>query len=113
MLGPMRFVLVIVIIVAIASATLNVFGPTVLGHGTDIIVDGRRARTTWTSRALHHVLFQAVALYAASSLLSIVASYMLAGVIQRLDVPAALRRRGQGQRAAAQLHRQAVRAATC
>jgi ATP-binding cassette, subfamily B, multidrug efflux pump len=83
MLGPMRFVLGIVVLVALASATLNVFGPRVLGHGTDLIIKGF-TRHHMDFGALHHVLFQAVALYATSSLLSIVASYMLAGVIQRL-----------------------------
>ncbi len=83
MLGPMRVVLGIVFVVAVASATLNVFGPRVLGHGTDLIVKGFTTHHM-DFAALHHVLFQAVGLYAASSLLSIVASYMLAGVIQRL-----------------------------
>ena len=91
-----------------SSATLNVFGPRVLGHGTDIIVQGvighqrhrlRRAapRAVPGGRALRGVV----------------------GAVDRrrvharrrhpaADVQAALRRRGQGQRAAAQLHRQAV-----
>ncbi len=83
MLGPMWIVLGIVAVVAIASATLNVFGPRLLGHGTDIIVQGVRHHHM-DFGALHHVLFQALGLYAASSGLSIVAAYMLAGVIQRL-----------------------------
>src|SRR5437868_3070994 len=83
MLGPMRFVLGIVLAVAVTSATLNVFGPRVLGHGTDLIIKGFQTHHM-NFGALHHVLFQALELYAASSLLSIVASYMLAGVIQRL-----------------------------
>jgi ATP-binding cassette, subfamily B, multidrug efflux pump len=83
MLGPMRFVLGIVIVIAVASATLNVFGPRVLGHGTNIIIFGF-THHHMDFGALHHVLLQAVELYAASSLLSIVASYMLAGIIQRL-----------------------------
>ncbi len=83
MLGPMKVVLGIVLVVAVASATLNVFGPRVLGHGTDLIINGVRHHKM-NFGALHHVLFQAVELYAASSILSIVASYMLAGVIQRL-----------------------------
>jgi ATP-binding cassette, subfamily B, multidrug efflux pump len=83
MLGPMRLVLGIVVVVAITSATLNVFGPRVLGHGTDLIIKGF-TRHHMDFGALHHVLFQAIALYAASSTLSIIASYMLAGVIQRL-----------------------------
>ncbi len=83
MLGSMRFVLLFVMFVATTSAVLNVFGPRVLGHGTDLIIRGFRAHQM-DFGALHHVLFQAVGLYAASSLLSIVASYTLAGVIQRL-----------------------------
>jgi ATP-binding cassette subfamily B protein len=83
MLGPMRFVLGIIIVIAITSATLNVFGPKVLGHGTDLIIQGF-THHSMDFNALHHVLYQAVGLYAASSVLSIVASYMLAGVIQRL-----------------------------
>jgi ATP-binding cassette subfamily B protein len=84
MLGPMWVVLVIVAVVAIVSATLNVFGPRVLGHGTDIIVKGVVGHRGIDFGALHHVLWQAVELYAASSALSIIAAYMLAGVIQRL-----------------------------
>src|SRR5207253_10866830 len=84
MLGPMWVVLVIVAVVAIASATLNVFGPRVLGHGTDIIVRGVLSHRGIDFAALHHVLWQAFGLYAASSALSIVAAYLLAGVVQRL-----------------------------
>jgi ATP-binding cassette subfamily B multidrug efflux pump len=84
MLGPMWVVLAIVAVVAVTSATLNVFGPRVLGHGTNIIVDGIRHHQGVRFGALHHVLFQALTLYAASSGLSVIAAYMLAGVIQRL-----------------------------
>ncbi len=83
MLGPMWIVLVIVAAVSIASATLNVFGPRVLGHGTNEIVQGVRTHHM-NFGALHHILFEAVALYAGSSGLSIISAYMLAGVIQRL-----------------------------
>jgi ATP-binding cassette subfamily B protein len=83
MLGPMRRALVVVIVVAIASATLNVFGPRVLSHGTNLIVNGVRSHHM-NFGALHRTLWFAVGLYAVSSLLSIVASYMLAGIIQRL-----------------------------
>ncbi|HYL52811.1 MAG TPA: ABC transporter ATP-binding protein [Acidimicrobiia bacterium] len=84
MLGPMWIVLLVVAVIAIASATLNVFGPRVLGHGTDLIVRGVVSHRGIDFGALHHVLLQALALYAASSGLSIIAAYMLAGVIQRL-----------------------------
>jgi len=84
MLGPMWVVLILVGLVAIASATLNVFGPRVLGHGTDIIYEGVVLHKGVDFGALHHVLFEAIALYVASSALAMVAAYMLAGVIQRL-----------------------------
>src|SRR5450432_3127821 len=59
MLGPMWVVLLIVLVVAITSATLNVFGPKVLGHGTDIIINGIKHHRM-DFGALHHTLFQAV-----------------------------------------------------
>ena len=103
----------IVVVVAVASATLNVFGPRVLGHGTDIIVTRRHSGHDIDFGALHHVLSRRVA-----ALRGVVAAVDRRGVHARrrhpaADVQAALRRRGQGQRAAAQLHRQAVSAATC
>src|SRR4051794_39678249 len=84
MLGPMWAVLVVVFVVAVTSAFLNVLGPRVLGHGTDIILSGVTSGQGIDFGALHHVLLQALTLYAASSLLSIMAAYMLAGVVQRL-----------------------------
>jgi ATP-binding cassette subfamily B multidrug efflux pump len=84
LLGPEWFILGVVAVVAVTSATLNVFGPRVLGHGTDIIVRGVVGHRGIDFGALHHVLYQAFALYAASSVLSIVAAYILAGVVQRL-----------------------------
>ena len=79
-----RAVLAVVAVLAIVSATLNVLGPRVLGHGTDIIVGGLFRGHGIDFAALHHTLFEAVALYAGSSALSIVAAYLLAGVVQRL-----------------------------
>ncbi len=83
MLGPMWIVLGIVFVVSIASATLNVLGPTVLGHGTNLIVEGFTTHNM-DFAALHRTLFTAIALYVSSSALSIMSAYMLAGVIQRL-----------------------------
>jgi ATP-binding cassette, subfamily B, multidrug efflux pump len=84
LLGPMWLVLVVVALIAVVSATLNVFGPRVLGHGTDIIVRGVISHQGVDFGALHHVLYQAFALYTASSALSIAAGFLLAGVVQRL-----------------------------
>jgi ATP-binding cassette subfamily B protein len=84
MLGPMWVVLVVVAAVAIASAVCNVLGPRVLGHGTDIIVRGVVSGRGIDFPELHHVLLQAAALYAVSSILQVIAAYVLAGVVQRL-----------------------------
>ena len=40
LMGPDRFRLALIFVLSVASATLNVFGPRVLGHGTDIIITG-------------------------------------------------------------------------
>src|SRR5256885_9675201 len=61
MLGPMWGVLVLVLIVAIASATLNVLGPRVLGRATDIIIQGEFVKHHIDFAALHRVLFEALA----------------------------------------------------
>jgi ATP-binding cassette subfamily B protein len=85
MLGPMWGVLVVVVLVAIGSATLNVFGPKVLGHATDLIITGQFGPSHHIDfTALHRVLFQALLLYGTSALLLLINAYMLAGVIQRL-----------------------------
>jgi ATP-binding cassette subfamily B protein len=82
--GPDRPILIVVAIVAIASAVLNVLGPRVLGHGTDIIYRGVIGKTGIDFGALHRVLFEAVALYGISALLAILTAYLIAGVVQRL-----------------------------
>lgn len=84
MLGPMWIALGFVAVLAVTSAFLNVLGPRILGDATDVIVTGALSRQGVDFAELHHVLLQAVALYATSALLSIVAAYVLAGVIQRL-----------------------------
>src|SRR5262245_65172414 len=84
MLGRSRITLVIVVLLAVIGATCNVFGPKILGHATDIIVSGSFGGHGIDFAALHRVLFEALAVYGASAALSIVSSYMLAGVIQRL-----------------------------
>ena len=71
MLRPMWGVLVLVVSVAVVSATLNVLGPKVLGHATNIIVAGLGKPGGIDFSALHHVLFNAILLYVSSAILSI------------------------------------------
>jgi ATP-binding cassette subfamily B protein len=84
LLKPERPILFVVAVIAITSAALNVLGPRVLGHGTDIIFRGVVGHRGIDFNGLHRVLFQAVALYGVSALLSILTAYTLAGVVQRL-----------------------------
>jgi ATP-binding cassette subfamily B protein len=82
--GPDRPMLLLVAATAILSAVLNVFGPRVLGHGTDIIFRGIVGHRGIDFGRLHHILYEAVAVYVGSALLSLLTAYQLAGVIQRL-----------------------------
>jgi ATP-binding cassette subfamily B protein len=84
MLGASWIVLALVVVFAVVSAVLNVFGPKVLGNATDVIVQGVTTNQGVDFGRLHAILIDAILLYASSAALSIVGSYLLAGVIQRL-----------------------------
>jgi len=84
LLGADRLVLWVVVVLAVVSATLNVLGPRILGQATDVIVRGVVTAEGIDFEDLHRTLLQAVGLYVASSLLSIVVAYLIAGVVQRL-----------------------------
>ncbi|MUH51089.1 MAG: ATP-binding cassette domain-containing protein [Actinobacteria bacterium] len=84
LMGPERRGAAMVLTLAVVSVTLSVIGPKVLGHGTDIIFRGLRGRPGGIDfPGLRNVLLFALALYVASSALSYLQSYMLAGVVQR------------------------------
>ena len=73
-----------VLVIAVASAFLNVLGPRVLGWGTDVIIDGIQSPTGIDLARLHRVLLLAIGLYVVSAALSIMTAWMIAGVVQRL-----------------------------
>ncbi|HEY4633429.1 MAG TPA: ABC transporter transmembrane domain-containing protein, partial [Candidatus Limnocylindrales bacterium] len=83
LLGSERLMLSLVGLFAVAAVICNVLGPRFLGHATDVIIrgvtDGHLDVAT-----LHHLLLQAVALYASSSALGVLSAYVLAGVVQRM-----------------------------
>jgi ATP-binding cassette, subfamily B, multidrug efflux pump len=83
LLSAERLKLSLVVISAVVGVTLNVFGPRVLGHGTDLIVEGVTHGGIDFSE-LHDVLLEAVGLYAGSALFSLLSAYALAGVLQGL-----------------------------
>jgi ATP-binding cassette subfamily B protein len=83
LLKPEWHMVAVVGVIAVTSAVLNVLGPRVLGHGTDVIVKGVLGGGI-DQPELHHVLLQAIMLYGASALLAVLSAYILAGVVQRL-----------------------------
>ena len=83
-MGPERAGAAIVLVTALASVTLSVIGPRILGHATDVIVDGIIGRTDGIQFSrLRTILGGVMVLYLASAALSYVQSYVLAGVVQR------------------------------
>jgi ATP-binding cassette subfamily B multidrug efflux pump len=84
LLAKDRPMLALTAAMAIAGAMLNVFGPRVLGHGTDIIIRGTIGGHGIDFSRLHGVLFEAVALYGGSAALSLLSAYALTGIVQRL-----------------------------
>ncbi len=74
--------LVVVLIAAVSSAVLNVWGPRMLGHATDVIFRGVTQPGGINFGRLHRILLEVVALYVASWLLALVASYLIAGLVQ-------------------------------
>jgi ATP-binding cassette subfamily B protein len=84
LLKPQRFVLLVIALIAVTAAVLNVLGPRVLGRATDVIVRGVITKQGIDFGRLHHVLFEAIALYAGSFAMSLGVSYLIAGVVQRL-----------------------------
>ena len=83
LLAPQRAALIVIAIAAISSAVLNVIGPRLLGHATDVLVTGVIGGGIDRSR-LNGYLLQATGVYVGSTLLSILVAYLLAGVVQRL-----------------------------
>ncbi len=83
LLSSERARLVVVLLSSIGGVVLNVLGPRVLGHGTDLIVEGVR-RGRMDLGALHTVLGQAIGVYVGSMLCTLLTAYLLAGIIQRL-----------------------------
>jgi ATP-binding cassette subfamily B protein len=75
--------LILVGITSVTGVVLNVFGPKVLGHATDIIVEGFVDHHIDFAK-LHTILMEALLLYAGSALFGLITAYTLAGVVQRL-----------------------------
>ena len=83
LLAPERYKLLMVVAFSVTGVVLNVFGPRVLGHGTDLIIEGV-VRHGVDFGALDRVLLEALGLYTGSAFFSLLTAYTLAGVVQRL-----------------------------
>ncbi|MEX2292653.1 MAG: ABC transporter ATP-binding protein [Acidimicrobiales bacterium] len=75
--------LVAVLLLTVASVSLVVIGPRLLGDATDVIVTGVTRPAGIDFRELHRMLGFVVGLYLASWALSYMQAYILAGVVQR------------------------------
>jgi ATP-binding cassette subfamily B multidrug efflux pump len=72
-----------ILVLAVAGVGLTVLGPRVLGHATDIVIAGLFSPEGIDFADLNRVLLGAAALFVASSALTYMSSYLLAGVVQR------------------------------
>ena len=83
MIRPQWPIISFALLCGVFSAVLNVMGPRVLGHATDVIFKGVFLGGGINFGRLHRILFEAVALYASSFALQLAMAYTVAGVVQR------------------------------
>ncbi len=83
MLTPERPRLALIALFAVVSTMLNVLGPKVLGHGTDVIVKGVISHHM-DFASLHTTVIHVALIYATAAVLGVLIAYTLAGVVQRL-----------------------------
>ncbi len=83
LLAPYRVAVAFVILLGVASVTLAVTGPKVLGKATTVIYEGFLAGTGIDFPELHRILWWVVGIYVASSVLAFVQGYILNWVTQR------------------------------
>ena len=81
-----KYLVILVMFLAVVSVALVVLGPRILGHATDILFDGltkRDGQTGVNFSSLHRTLIFALGLYVMSFVLAYSQTFMLAGVVQR------------------------------
>ena len=81
-----KYLVILIMFLAVISVALVVLGPRILGHATDILFDGLTKRDGQTGvdfPSLHRTLIFALGLYVMSFILAYSQTYMLAGVVQR------------------------------
>jgi ATP-binding cassette subfamily B protein len=83
LLRPERLLLAFIVVMAVVSTVMNVAGPKVLGHATDIVIRGLGPGGI-DFGALHRTLLTVAGVYAVAAALGVAIAYTLAGVVQRL-----------------------------
>ena len=81
-----KYLVILIMFLAVVSVALVVLGPRILGHATDILFDGltkRDGQTGVNFTSLHRTLIFALGLYVMSFVLAYSQTFMLAGVVQR------------------------------
>ena len=81
-----KYLVILIMFLAVVSVALVVLGPRILGHATDILFDGltkRDGQTGVNFESLHRTLIFALGLYVLSFVLAYSQTFMLAGVVQR------------------------------
>jgi ATP-binding cassette subfamily B multidrug efflux pump len=73
----------VVILLAVVGVALTVIGPKILGHATDIVIEGITSPQGIDFGDLHMVLLAALGLFLLSSGLTYLSAFLLAGIIQR------------------------------
>ncbi|HEY3722216.1 MAG TPA: ABC transporter ATP-binding protein [Acidimicrobiia bacterium] len=82
-LRPEALGVVLVLFLAVASVTLLVIAPKILGSATNVIVDGVTSRKGIDFTKLHDILLKVLCIYAVSAVLALSQGRLLAGVVQR------------------------------
>ena len=82
MMRPDRARLAAVVVLATVGVALTVVGPKILGHATDIVVDGLVSPEGIDFPRLHRVLLGAAALFLGSSVLTYLSAWLLAATVQ-------------------------------
>ena len=81
-----KYLVILIMFLAVVSVALVGLGPRILGHATDILFDGltkRDGQTGVNFESLHRTLIFALGLYVMSFVLAYSQTFMLAGVVQR------------------------------
>ncbi len=82
-LGRERIKLALVALFSVGSVILNVSGPRILGHATDLIIKGTTGGQGIDFTALYRTLGLAIGVYGIAAGLQIVSAWIITGLVQR------------------------------